>query len=303
MLSPDGQTIAVTGKGERGQGQAGIYLASTSGNGTTEPRFLVEGSSPAWSPDGSRLAFISGGELNLATISDLDSTTTATATTTTTTTLASGLPGIRNPSWSPDGETIAFYSTESGSQDIWLVAADAASPPVQLTTNAAVEDDSRFTPSWSPDGRNIAYISNRAEYWHDDVWLIEVSSGKTEKVSSRLMASSSPVFSPNGQQLGGDGNRQGRILVRRSVLPLPHRSRASRLRPPKAISEAPIDMQVYASDYIMRFDPFWSADGEWVYFPYHERGGLRPVVRASQGRRRNPGKQRWRRLVIARRHT
>jgi len=33
-------------------------------------------------------------------------------------------------------------------------------------------------------------------------------------------------------------------------------------------------MQVYATDAIMRFDPFWSGDGERIYFPYQQRGAF-----------------------------
>ena len=43
---------------------------------------------------------------------------------------------------------------------------------------------------------------------------------------------------------------------------------------PRVRSEAPIDMQVYATDFIMRFDPYWSGDGEQVFFPYQERGAI-----------------------------
>ena len=56
------------------------------------------------------------------------------------------------PSWSPDGQRIAFQSSRDGNYEIYVMDADGSNPH-RLTDHPA--DD--WKPSWSPDGRHIAY--------------------------------------------------------------------------------------------------------------------------------------------------
>ncbi len=58
------------------------------------------------------------------------------------------------PAWSPDGSTIAFSSTRSGTSQIFTVPADGGSA-VELTTDAG----GAFDPEWSGDGQTIDYLS------------------------------------------------------------------------------------------------------------------------------------------------
>jgi len=254
-LSPDGEWLAVTGAGPDG---AGLYLVSAAGG---DPRLRADpGGSPTWAPGGERVALTRGESLVVVPLEGEPR-------------IVAEMEGLRDPSFSPDGETLAFYATASGSQDIWLVPADGSGAPRQLTEGAAEADDPRFTPRWSPDGRWIAYISNRADWWDDDVWVVEVDRGGAHRVSDALMASSSPVWSPDGRSLVLMGTAKDEYwyedLSYLYRIDLDFSGAA-----PRAVREAPIEMQVFASDFIMRFDPFWSGDGERVFFPYHERGAF-----------------------------
>lgn len=267
VLSPDGSMLAVAGPA-RETGGRGIHLVPTPATG--EPAvperdaatLWLAGGAQTWSPEGERLAFIAEGNLVVAEAGRSDRVV-----------VVEGASGLRAPSWSPDGTTLAYYSTASGSQDIWLVDAAGSAPPRQLTTGAAEADDSRFSPMWSPDGRWIAHISNRADWWHDDVWLVAAATGEAHRVSSSLMASSSPVWSPDGSSLVLMGTSKDEYwyedlaYLYRIDLDLAGTA-------PRALREAPLDMQVYATDAIMRFDPFWSGDGERIYFPYQQRGAF-----------------------------
>jgi len=70
------------------------------------------------------------------------------------------------PAWSPAGDRIAFVSTETKNDEIWVV--DRGSwPATQLTKNTWEWDKH---PSWSPDGRQIIFSSNRSG--RQQIWLM-----------------------------------------------------------------------------------------------------------------------------------
>jgi len=85
-------------------------------------------------------------------------------------------PAISNNSplaWSPDGTRLAFVSGLDGSGDIYVISVvdalmDKGSDPLNATNNPAADG----SPAWSPDGNKIVFVSNRNPYMNYGVFIM-----------------------------------------------------------------------------------------------------------------------------------
>jgi TolB protein len=75
--------------------------------------------------------------------------------------------GALDPSWSPDGNWLAFAG-----RDAFAVEAYVAHPDGTAVTRLTSDGQLARSPAWSPDGRHIAYLSNRTGYF--EMWEIDV---------------------------------------------------------------------------------------------------------------------------------
>ena len=102
------------------------------------------------------------------------------------------------PSWSPDGQWLAFETYQNENLEISVVNV-ATGEMLPLTQHAA----SDHSPAWAPDGRNVAFISSRGG--DSDVWLANLDLAGDERylnLSNTPYASeSSPVWNSDGTQL------------------------------------------------------------------------------------------------------
>jgi TolB protein len=139
-------------------------------------------SSPAWSPDGTKLAVV----LSFETNPDIYVIDIATGTRKRLTTD----PAIdTEPSWSPDGQSIVFTSDRGGSPQIYKVSA-AGGPAQRLT----FEGRQNLRPVYSPDGKYIALVNVDGSSYR--IGLLDVQTNQLRLISNGPL-DESPSFAPN----------------------------------------------------------------------------------------------------------
>jgi tricorn protease len=73
----------------------------------------------------------------------------------------------RDPAWSPDGKSIAYFSDESGEYE--LAIRDQNGLGTVRRINLGNPPSFFYTPTWSPDSKKIAYIDKRLQLWYVDL--------------------------------------------------------------------------------------------------------------------------------------
>jgi TolB protein len=125
--------------------------------------------SPAWAPDGRRIAYVSFETTRPAIFShDLVSGRREQLT---------DYPGLNGaPSWSPDGNSLALVLSKDGSPDIYIL--DLSSRKLRrMTRHYAIDTE----PSWMPDGRSIVFTSDRGG--NPQIYRLDVVTGQTERLT------------------------------------------------------------------------------------------------------------------------
>ena len=173
---------------------AEIYTVRSDGTGTVRlTNNVAEDTDPAWSPDGSRIAFTSNRDgLRAIYIMNEDGSDVKRLTPLT-------WPSFR-PAWSPDGSRIAFVSVREGNSDVYAMNADGTGD-LRLTNHIAVDTD----PAWSPDGTSIAFSSERDG--NAEIYVMNADGSGVTRLTSNTTADTHPAWSPDGTRIAFTGTQ------------------------------------------------------------------------------------------------
>ncbi|MBK1724660.1 Tol-Pal system beta propeller repeat protein TolB [Thiocystis violacea] len=143
--------------------------------------------SPAWSPDGRRIAYVSFENRRPAIyVQELDSGRRE---------LLASYPGINgSPAFSPDGTRLAMTLSKDGNPDIYTLNL-LSRELIRLTDHYAIDTE----PSWSPDGRSIIFTSDRGG--SPQIYRMSASGGAAERVSIDGDYNGRASYSPDGRSI------------------------------------------------------------------------------------------------------
>jgi serine/threonine protein kinase/6-phosphogluconolactonase (cycloisomerase 2 family) len=199
-ISPDGESFVFVSAGD-------IFLQRISGRNAINltKRCTQEDSQPAFSPDGSMIAYRS--ECDGGGIFVMGATGEA----------ARRITGsCFNPSWSPDSkrlvcatESIGFTPTSRGQRsELWIVNAETGQRQLLLQSDGV-------QPDWSPSGARIAYWGMAGESSQRDLWTIDPGATDPQKSIARVTDDSAvdwnPVWSADGRFLYFGSDRGGAL--------------------------------------------------------------------------------------------
>ncbi len=108
------------------------------------------------------------------------------------------------PTWNPSGQQIAFISDRSGGPQVWVMDADGSNVRRLVTEGGHCD-----SPDWSPDGRMVTYSWQAPGQWKHDVYIVEVATGKIFQITVGGASNESPHWSPDGRHIVFQSTRSG----------------------------------------------------------------------------------------------
>lgn len=155
--------------------------------------------SPAWSPDGTKMAYVSFEKKKP--IVYVQSLTTGDRKV-----IANYKGNNSAPAWSPDGSRLAIVLTYGANSQIYTVDADGGDLR-QVTKSTAIDTE----PAFSPDGKSIYFSSDRGG--KPQIYKVSSSGGDASRVTFEGAYNVSPHFSPDGRFLAYIRNDGGKFRV------------------------------------------------------------------------------------------
>jgi TolB protein len=151
----------------------------------TSPEPII---SPAWSPNGAQLAYVSF-ESRKPVVYSHDVATGKRR-------LIANFKGSNSaPAWSPDGRTLAVTLSRDGSSQLYTLDAVTGGEPKRLSQSASIDTE----PTFSADGKSIYFVSDRGG--SPQIYRMPATGGNAERVTFIGNYNISPAISPDGRWL------------------------------------------------------------------------------------------------------
>ncbi len=187
-FGPDGDSVAFISETD---GVSHVWILDA---GASQPRQVTSGSRsdsrPRWSPDGATVLFTRAGSIWTVAPSGGDTTEL--------------LRDASNPNWSRDGSRIVFER----SYEVWLADADGGNQQrIDGVPRHELALEARW-PAFSPDGSKIVYFDT-ADTPEGDLTVLELATGRSERITSAPAMGGAPVWSPSGDEIVYSSQRGG----------------------------------------------------------------------------------------------
>ena len=198
QASLGGESILV---GEADLRLAGHRIADWDGENVQSPLTSAEPIiSTSWSPDGTRLAYVSFESKKPVVYVHVLATGQRIP-------VANFKGSNSAPGWSPDGRELAVALTRDGLSQVYVVPADGSGNSRRLTSSSGIDTE----PVYSPDGKSIFFTSDRGG--SPQIYRIPVNGGDPVRITFGSPYNVSPRISPDGRTLAFVTRRDGRFLV------------------------------------------------------------------------------------------
>ena len=297
QVSPDGETIVYVRRSNdimKDRVRSNLWQIKRSGKNHRPLHSGFKNSySPRWSPDNTRIAFVSNNsgstQIHMHWVDSGE-----------TTVISQVQESPSSLSWSPDGKWLAFTMNVKGKSTSLVKSrtkpdgASWAKKPITVTTTryqydgrGIVEPSYRHvfvvpadggtarqltngnfnhygSLAWSADSKDIFFSAHRSDDWElisgeSNLYKITVSNKKLEQITSMPGEERSPSISPNGEVIAFY------VKERRPLAYTPSRIAVMNLKSG--------NMQIISNDLDDDSDNlFWSNDGESIYFAFDQRG-------------------------------
>jgi sugar lactone lactonase YvrE len=254
------------------QGQAGpegyaLFSVPPDGGTTTRLSELHHATSPAWSADGTTLAFAAQDwRTKMWAINQLDGQGNRTV-------LLESEFALSSLDWTPDGSMLLYERPlgpgNTANPELFLVHADSSNPHA-LPGSPEYDGQGRI----SPDGRQIVFVSERQPSGRGDIYLMNLDGSNVRRLTFDSAADVNPAWSPDGQWIVFSSNRNRQSAYDLYIMAADGNNQCQLTR---------------GSD--SEGQPVWSPDGSWIayvslterqVYRIHPGGGEATVISISE---------------------